>query len=176
MLLIVEGPDGSGKSTLAKKLAEHYGVQVTHSGGPKDRDSQREAYKEYVLESLSNEVFVRDRSFLYGEDVYPYVLNRQPNFTHNELVALRNKLDHKVIYCHLDNKEHMTKNISHEFKAHKSKEHLDNVIANHKSLIHSYEEVMIEALFNGVHVCKFDYEHDTLPSLIEWIQNDNNRR
>jgi len=169
-LVIVEGPDGSGKSTLIESLKASFkwaGVFV--SAGPKSFEDQAARYK--VLCNLpEQELFLSDRSFLYGEEVYPKIFNRDPKWSVERLRKMRLDCRHLVIYTRLEDDAYLTDRMV-DGKSHKSAEHMDQVRKSTGILLDAYDDMMVDALVSGVSVIKYDWENNPLRELIEDINN-----
>lgn len=97
-LIILEGMDRTGKSTVASKL-ESEGYSVVHLGAPPAEMSSEE-YKAQIIDLLMSSRdepvgLVLDRSH-YGELVWPFVYNRKPKLSKEDIMLIRqveDKLD-----------------------------------------------------------------------------------
>lgn len=90
-LIIIEGLDRTGKSTVAG-FFESQGYTVVHLGPPKS-DISPEEYKAQIIELLLSSRdepvgLVLDRSH-YGELVWPYVYNREPKLSKEDIISIR---------------------------------------------------------------------------------------
>lgn len=89
-LILIEGLDRTGKSTVASYFKEFEGYEVVHLSAP-PKDMSRDNYLQEMVDllySASAKNIVLDRTH-YGELVWPYVYNRQPLLSEEDIEILR---------------------------------------------------------------------------------------
>lgn len=160
MLIILEGADGGGKTTLAAKLVKDLAASYYHSGGPKTPEEMQMRINELEIMAHSKDFVIVDRVPWISEMIYPYAFGRKPILTVKQ--HLENlKLPQKIIFCRPDGPMQM----SLELKAHKPKEHTENVIKNHERIIDLYD-----ALFQRIHHIRYDYRKTNYAILLKKLK------
>lgn len=165
-LIIVDGPDGAGKSTLINQIKDKFVVlSAPKSHAKKTREEFLIDYDMMRQEAKDSHMFIRDRSFLVGEYIYPSILNRDPKFTQQELWNMLQVVDPVIIYCRLDSKVDMFNNISRELKEHKPTEFTQAVMNQYERIVDAYDDYMINAKLVGIKVLKYNWQQHTIEDL-----------
>lgn len=168
MLIILEGPDGSGKSTLIDRLAQDFDYPIYRSGGPKTAMEMIKVLAELEELALSDTIYLCDRTPWVSEIVYGYSLNREPVIPWPILKRYW-KLPQKIIYCYLEDSNHMLQKMNVGYKSHKPIEHTSAVIRNHRNICAVYDLTIEEIGTSGVDVFSYDWEKDSYYTLKGWI-------
>lgn len=163
--IIVEGPDGAGKSTLLKRLERYLGKPVYHTGGPV-------ASKVMFLEKLREaearmESHLLDRTPHISEPIYARAGSRRTFVPEHELHERLRSRNPVVVYCRLSSMATMFRNMDRGKKAHKSPEHLAEVMRNYKAIVEDYDLTMSGLRAKGITVIRYDWENDDLARLVE---------
>ncbi len=165
-LIIVDGPDGAGKSTLINQIKSRFIVlSAPKSHAKKARNEYLIDYDMMRHEAKDSHTFIRDRSFLIGEYIYPSILNRDPKFSQPELWNMLQIVDPIILYCRLDNKMDMFNNISRELKEHKPTEFTQSVLNQYEKIVDAYDDFMVNAKLAGIKVLKYDWKHHNVDDL-----------
>ena len=94
MKIVVEGPNNVGKSTLISKLKIEIpwmDFQIEHVDGGCPNDFE---FHKNMLELPQNMIFDR---FYIGERIYPYIYNREPKLSEEELENLCTKFNDTIV-------------------------------------------------------------------------------
>lgn len=156
MIIVIEGPDGAGKSTLANKLSKKSNKKVLHTGGQSStpgellgRVKMIEANPDCIVDRFPylSEIIYRQHPLIIDHKI---LLSKWEDFKKNNNVFL--------IYCRTDLKT-MSENISHEKKAHKSAEYLEEIKQRHPNIVDRYDQLFRTISFNF----KYNWQKDNLP-------------
>lgn len=163
--IIVEGPDGAGKTTLLKKLEFYLNKPSYHTGGPV-------ASKAMFLKKLQEAEHrmgshLLDRTPHISEPIYARASSRRTFVPEHELHERLRRHNPVVIYCRLSSMASMFRNIDRRKKAHKSPEHLAEVMRSYKSIVEDYDLVMSRLPAKGITVVTYDWENCNLARLVE---------
>ena len=156
MIIIVEGPDGSGKSTLANNLSEKLGKKVLHTGGQSSTPGELIGSVKIIE---ANPDCIVDRFPYLSEIVYrknPLIIDHKTLLSKWEGFKEKNNI--YLIYCKTDLKT-MYENISHEKKAHKSPEYLEEIKRRHPHIIDLYDQLFHTIGFD----ITYNWQEDDLP-------------
>lgn len=163
MRLIVEGPDGSGKSTLAKELSSRLGInKILHAGGPKEIHLLDDLLAEYNKGDV-----ILDRAPWLSEFVYPKLFDRKPYMSLEDFETKYWSVPQNVIVCTGKG------DIDTSFKAHKSKEHLENVIAQREMTYRLYEELITKinnSTISKINLIIYNFNNESFHNLIDKLK------
>jgi thymidylate kinase len=137
MLIVLEGPDGSGKSTLGKRLELDFDGIYKPSPLLNTQDLFDEITEDQEYYSHNTKLYIMDRVTWISELIYSKILNRPCRLN---LMKFKHYLElpQIVIYCRPTGIS--KKDISTEYKQHKSNEHLEAVKRKHTNIINAYED------------------------------------
>lgn len=152
--VILEGPDGAGKSTLAKFLSELLGLPVIHTGGPPDSKTALEAKLE-----LCRQHGLFDRVPMISDPIYSTIAARPLYIPRHELMEELARMNPVVVYCRGKTRR-MWENISQERKAHKSPDHLKQVMVEYSQVVDLYDE-FFKSPPRGLQVLRYNWEEQT---------------
>lgn len=156
MIIIIEGPDGSGKSTLANNLSEKLGKKVLHTGGQSSVPGELIGRVKMIE---ANPDCIVDRFPYLSELVYrqhPMIIDHKMLLLKWEEFKEKNNI--YLIYCRTDLKT-MYENISHEKKAHKSPEYLEEIKHRYTNIVDLYDQLSRTINFD----ITYDWQEDNLP-------------
>jgi thymidylate kinase len=163
MRLIVEGPDGSGKSTLAKELSSRLGInKILHAGGPKEIHLLDDLLAEYNKGDV-----ILDRAPWLSEFVYPKLFDRKSYMSLDDFETKYWSVPQNVIVCIGKG------DIDTSFKAHKSKEHLEHVIAQREKTYKLYEELITKinnSTISKINLIIYNFNNDSIDDLIDKLK------
>lgn len=151
--IVVEGPDGSGKSTLLKMLEKQLGVEAKHGGGP----PKTEAELRQRLE-IDPDAALMDRWSAISDQIYATVLRGETMIPVGEMMQyILNERPH-IIYCRPPCSV-LEENLSalDNTKAHKPKEHCDQVRKEYWRIVKAYDTLMKQLIDKGLLVTIYDY-------------------
>lgn len=163
--IIVEGPDGAGKTTLLNELKGYLGKPVYHTGGPVD--SKILFLKKLQEAETRMGSHLLDRTPHISEPIYTRTSFRRPFVSEHELLERLREKNPIVVYCRLQSMATMFRNIDQGKKAHKSPEHLEEVMQNYKAIVEEYDSVMSNLLAQGITVIRYDWENDDIALLVK---------
>jgi len=164
--IIVEGPDGSGKSTLAKKLSLDFGLPIHHPGGPPINRDEFLGRVNFYTQNKDKYIF--DRCPHISELVYPKATGRlgvlSPSILYSQLEAM----DPLVIYCRRRRIRDMWESIDLNYKPHKPKEHLVDVLKQFKDIVEGYDQIF--RTLRKSHYLTYDWDEIPYTNLLEEIR------
>jgi len=141
--IIVEGPDGSGKSTLVAKLSRDLNLPIHHPGGPPiNRDEFTHRLNFY---SQNRDKFIFDRAPHISELIYPKAVGRLGVVGNSMLYHLLESLNPVIIYCRRKSMRDMWESIDHSKKAHKTPQHMAEVLSQFKNIVDGYDALLLKA-------------------------------
>jgi hypothetical protein len=138
--IIVEGPDGSGKSTLVAKLSRDLNLPIHHPGGPPINKDEFMGRLNFY--SHNKDKFIFDRAPHISELIYPKAMGRLGVVGASTLHQLLGTLKPVIIYCRRKSMRDMWESIDHSKKAHKSPQHMAEVLAQFKNIVDGYDGLM----------------------------------
>lgn len=139
MILILEGPDGSGKSTLGKQLAADLGVEYVYPGKPENVYQCQEIVNHVDSLREDSRLYIIDRTPWISDLIYATAFDRPTLMKVKDIVEYQAKPGQFPIFCLptcLSKSD-----ISQEVKPHKSKWHMQKVMANHERIINLYDRI-----------------------------------
>lgn len=163
--IIVEGPDGSGKSTLVAKLSKDFNLPIHHPGGPPlNKDEFLSRLNFY---SQNKDKFIFDRSPHISELIYPAATGRLGVIGKSVLYQLLGVLDPVIVYCRRKNMRDMWESIDRAKKAHKSPEHMAEVLSQFKNIVDGYDDLLDSAFKN---VIRYDWAEKPYSELLKEVK------
>lgn len=165
--IIVEGPDGAGKTTLLDQLRVYLGKPVFHTGGPVDSEAMFLKKLQEAEEHMGSHLL--DRTPHISEPIYARASSRRAFITEYELHERLREINPVVVFCRLSSMTTMFRNIDRSKKAHKSSEHLEEVMRNYKTIVWDYDLVMADLSAQGITVLRYDWENNNIAHLVETL-------
>lgn len=166
--IIVEGPDGAGKSTLVRRLAQDLHREAVHTGGP---TKTMGAITKRLLEmqSYRPEKVIFDRVTPISHPIYCRAEGRKLIANVKDLHQFLHRFGPVVIYCRLGSAEEMTSLISREKKAHKPKDHLEEIVRKHAKIVELYDETMKLLRDEGLPIVTYNWQKDDYADLLRTL-------
>lgn len=163
--IIIEGPDGAGKTTLLQKLEKYLDKPVYHTGGPVSSETMFLKKLQEAEGRMGS--YLLDRTPHISEPIYARASSRRAFISEHALHERLREHNPVVVYCRLPTISAMFRNIDRRKKAHKSPEHLAEVMRNYKAIVEDYDRTMDDLLAKGITVLRYDWENHDLSSLVE---------
>lgn len=157
--IVLEGPDNAGKSTLAKKLHEHFGIPIQHSGGPSKYPG--EVNERAEIFNSRNTVMIYGRHPCVSQNIYVEALSTGGEVIDYKHVERFYKNWPLLIYCR--SKGNLE---GHEQSEHSSLEYFSQVEINYSKLCKLYDEW---GLKKANFIYRIGDKYDTLISALEGI-------
>lgn len=159
--IIVEGPDCCGKSYLIRTILSQNkfkNYEVEHLSGvcPNTKD-----FHEDLLNYDRPMLFDR---FFIGETIYPYIFNREPKMTKDEMIELCNKYKDKIVIIFID--------ADYDFiiKAHKIKGETFNYEETKQVKKDFYDRYKELKQIKGLQIFRFKNYKEDKPEFDKFIQ------
>jgi hypothetical protein len=135
-MIIVEGPDGGGKTTMCKMLAEYFGTEVFHAGGPVKYLEELDTRIDIQLGEYGSIV---DRCSIFSEPIYGTILRKRSlmGLTEFERWIEYLKSHHwGIVYCKAKGKIETG-------KTWKTKQHMKKVNKQKDKIREMYGDIMV---------------------------------